>query len=146
MPIPGVMGSVGGLASGPFVSLSPTYNVNDVTVSPTNASASFSLENDGDIARITVSTGGGGTVDVGDWITPRSAAGADYECFVTVDSGALSSGTTGSWLALNTTRTWTLDQTSLGTSTCVFGLQIRRASTGSVLDSTTVTLEAEKTI
>lgn len=141
-----LIGAVAGTMAGARVSLSPTYTVSDLTISPTNASASFSLENDGDVARITVTTGGGGTVDVGDWITPRSAAGAAYEARATVNSGSLSSGTTGSWLALSSTRTWTLNQTSVGTTTCELTVEIRRASTGEVLDSTIVTLEAEKAI
>ena len=131
---------------GPRITLEPTYTVTDITVSPTNASAQFQLQSDGDVARITVTTGGGGTVDVGDWITPISAAGANYEVRATVNSGSLTSGTTGSWLALSSTRTWTLTQTTVASSACELLIEIRNTSTTIVMDSSTVTLQAEKSL
>lgn len=140
MMLAGLLSTIGG----PRVTLEATYTVSDTTVSPTNARASFQLQSDGDVARITVSTGGGGTVDVGDWITPAAAAGANYEVQATVNSGSLTSGTTGSWLALSSTRTWALDQTSVGSSSCELLIEIRLASTGGVLDSAVVTLDATK--
>lgn len=114
------------------------------TVSPTNAAAVYSLQNDGDIE----ATNGTNTVtDVGDWINPRGAAGNTYEARATVTSGSLSSGTTGSWLALGTTRTWTLVGTSgAGFQTCTFTLEIRRASDSVVVDSATIIMEAESTV
>jgi hypothetical protein len=142
MMLAGLLSTIGG----PRVTLEATYTVSDSTISPTNASASFQLQSDGDVARITVSTGGGGTVDVGDWITPAAAAGANYEVRATVNSGSLTSGSTGTWLALSSTRTWSLDQTSLGTSACELLIEIRLTSTGAVLDSTVVSLSAEKSI
>lgn len=135
-----------GAMGGPRITLAPTYTVSDTTVSPTNASAQFQLQSDGDVARITVTTGGGGTVDVGDWITPISAAGANYEVRATVNSGSLSSGTTGSWLALSSTRTWAREQTTVGSSACELLIEIRNASTTVVMDSSTVTLQAEKSL
>lgn len=116
------------------VSISDT-NVNRTVTTPSTATASYSLENDGDIAV--------NGADDGDWITPKAAAGADYECRATVLSGSFTSGTFGSWLALNTTRTWTLVRSTIGTSTASMTLEIRRASDGTVLDSATINFSAE---
>jgi hypothetical protein len=114
------------------------------TVSPTNAAAVYTLQNDGDIE---ATTGTNTISDVGDWINPRGAAGNTYEARATVTSGSLSSGTTGSWLALGTTRTWTLQAVpGVGVLQAVFTLEIRRASDAIVVDSATITLEAESAV
>lgn len=126
---------------GPRVSLSASYNVGDTSISPINASATFSLENDGDVTK---TTGGGGTTDLGDWISPAAAAGANYECYATLNSGTLTSGTTGSWLALNLTRSWNLQRTTVGPSSVSLTIQIRNAASLVVLASTDVTITAEK--
>lgn len=119
--------------------------ISDMTVpattsSPTNATASYSLASDGDID----ATAGTNTiVDRGDWISPQINMSA-YEARVTVTSGALSSGTEGSWLALSSTRTWTVVHSGVGTgsTSCVFTLEIRRASDGVVLDTATISMQA----
>jgi len=78
------------------------------------------------------------------WCTPTSAA-SDYEVLATVVTGSLSSGTTGSWLALSSTQTWTRTA-SVGTSQfCSFTVQIRKIGTSTVLDSATINLEADAT-
>lgn len=111
--------------------------VSKITVSPTAATATYSLQNDGDIE----SHAG----DIGDWITPKDSF-SDYECQMAVVSGSLTSGTTGSYLGLGTTRTWTLTQSVIGTSQFVGTLTIRRASDLTVLDTATITINAEMTI
>ncbi len=111
--------------------------------SPTNATASYSLGNDGDIDR----TAGTNTVsDQGDWISPRTGM-AGYEARATVTSGALTSGTEGTWLSLASTRTWSLTISGVapGSGSCVFTLEIRRALDGVVLDTATITLTAQVT-
>lgn len=116
------------------VSISDT-NVTRTVTTPATATASYALENDGDIA-----VNGS---DDGDWITPKAAAGADYECRATVISGGFTTGTFGSWLALSSTRSWTLVQSGIGTATASMTLEIRRASDGTVLDSATISFTAE---
>lgn len=78
------------------------------------------------------------------WCTPTSEA-SNYEVLVTVTSGSLSSGTSGSWLALSSTRTWTRTASPGNTETCVFTAEIRRIGTTTVLDSATITLVADAT-
>lgn len=76
------------------------------------------------------------------WCTPTSEAG-NYEVFVGVLSGSLSSGTTGSWLALSTTRTWTCTATVGSSQICTIEVSIRRTGTTTTLDTATIELQAD---
>lgn len=88
-------------------------------------------------------TGGGGYVDItGEWVIPTDFASL-YECRVTVTSGSLSSGTSGSWLALTSDRVWTRSRISSGTSECTFTVEIGYAGLNSALISYSVTLTAD---
>lgn len=121
-----------------------TVTIGDEFISSTRvasgtAVSTYTLSSTGDINQ-TVNTN---TTDIGDWITPKSAA-ANYECFATLSSGTLSSGTTGSWLALTSSRSWTRNQSTNGTSTAVIVVQIRKTGTSTVLDTATITLEANR--
>lgn len=69
------------------------------------------------------------------WILPNGAVGSNYECRVTVNSGAFSTGTVSTWLNCDTDRTWTLSRNALGSSSVGFTLEIRRTFDGVVLDS-----------
>ena len=78
------------------------------------------------------------------WVTPTSAGG-DYEVFATVVSGSVSSGTTGSWVATSGSPLWTRAAVVSGTiNTVVLSMQVRETGTATVLDTWTVTLEAER--
>lgn len=142
MPIPGVTSAVVAALLYPRVTLADATIV-DATFSPTNANATYSLTNTGAINSTTVS---GGSVSLGNWVFPTSAAGANYEVRVTVLSGSLTSGTSGSWQALSTTRTWTRNRTASGSSTCVFTVEIRSTSTLALLGFATVSLSAQKDV
>lgn len=80
-----------------------------------------------------------------DWVTPNGAA-SNYECYATLSSGTLSTGTTGSWLSLGTTRDWTVTRSTLGLKSCTFTVDIRKIGTTTILDTITVTIEAEVTL
>lgn len=112
----------------------------DVT-DPADALAGYRLEPDGDISLNQNGTGGA-YVDSADWIVPKGAAGGDYEARATLNSGSVSSGTTGSWLSLSGTLTWERDRTTIGTSSADLTIEIRRASDGAVLGSSNVILTA----
>lgn len=76
------------------------------------------------------------------WCTPTSAA-SNYEVRATMNYGTLASGTVGSWLALSSSREWTVFA-SIGTNEQAgFTVEIRRTGTTTVLDSATITLEAD---
>lgn len=122
------------------IAIGDTLAQSDATT-PSTATATFRLESDGDIGATTANN----TVnDVGDWITPKTNM-ANYECRADVTSGALTSGTTGAWQSLATTRTWTLSKLSgTGVDTAIFTLQIRRASDAVVLSTATITMQASR--
>ena len=90
---------------------------------------SYSLQSDGEVHAST-----GLITHKGDWITPKSRAPGNYEVRATLSSGALSAGSTGTWLPLTTTRTWSV--TVVGSATLT--IEIRDGSgtvkaTGSVV-------------
>jgi hypothetical protein len=93
------------------------------------ASCTYSLENDGDIVH-----GSGAGTDQGDWITPKESF-SNYEARATLTSGALSSGTTGSWLNLGTPRSWVCSVPGEGSQSATLTIEIRRVVGGVVLEA-----------
>ena len=116
-------------AGGLRVSLAAAASVAHIVVDPINAIAGIRLDADGKIYAL---QGGGATVQ-GDWIVPNGAAGAAYEARATVTAGALTTGTTGSWLALNADREWRCTRAGVGVTTATITLEIRAAGFGTVL-------------
>lgn len=109
-------------------------NPSDTAISPSVATATYSLTNAGSVT----STGEAG----GFWLDPQVGM-EDFECRATVTSGSLTSGTTGSWLALSTTRSWTVQQSVVGTKLATMTIEIRRIGETTVLGSATVSFSAE---
>lgn len=99
---------------------------------PSSASCSYSLLNDG-------SSDEGGTSNR--WLV-GSTNGAAYDARVTVTSGSLSSGTTGGWVNLGTTRNWNVSRSSLGEKSCTFTVEIALAGTTTPIDTATVSITA----
>lgn len=109
------------------------------STSPTDADAGYRLSNTGGAFEL---KNGAATAISGEWLSAGSAS--DYEVRATLSSGTLSSGTTGSWLNLGTTREWhtiRTDNTS-GDTDGVLLIEIRLAATGTVVTSATITLRA----
>jgi hypothetical protein len=76
------------------------------------------------------------------WITPTTTAG-NYEVYVTV-SGDTPTGTLNSWVALSGNPAWSLDAYGSGTFyACDLSFQVRKTGTTTVLDTWTVSLQAE---
>lgn len=82
------MAILAAIGSGFRITLADT-SPSDFVLGGGMATASYSLESDGDIVTAP------GPVDIGDWIAPRHAAGGNWEVRATVLSGALSSGVSG---------------------------------------------------
>jgi hypothetical protein len=125
-----------------------TINANGAT--PTNVTAGYRLGTDGKEYRAQTQTAGGAYQQIAgiEWLDPHDATEADgYECFATLVSGAITSGTTGSWLPLSSNRDWEVTRTNdaLGTDSAQITIQIRRVGTTVVLDSGVITLNAEVT-
>ena len=102
-----------------------------VAVSGVPANIYYQLSTDGDVD-IRDQTR---TLAIEQWIAPASAAPGSYECRATLNSGAISTGTTGTWLALTTNRAWQLITDGSANLT----IEIRNAA-GTVLSSATVTM------
>lgn len=106
---------------------------------PSNASASYSLNSSGAGAGI----GSSSAADAGtnaNWTWLLSGLNSSYQVRATLISGTLSSGTTGSWLTLNTTRTWSVTTGTFKSATLT--IEVRRISDGVICDTATVTLTA----
>lgn len=119
------------------------YGIGELSNFP--ATAQYSLLATGQ-ARGTTSDGTGGTdiVDYpSEWLL--SGVNSDYEVWCTVDSGTVTGSATGSWLLLSTTRSWTKTKPSspIGLLSATITVQIRRVSDSVVLDTATITLDAE---
>lgn len=149
----GTTGTYGAVPSSGTISLRNFYGTSNAVVSINNqnisdtdfgsAQAYYFVTAGGQIQQSTQS-GGINPTNLEQWVTPTSASSL-FEARITITSGALTGGSgTGTWLALSTTRNWYIENSSSGTiEQCVFTIEIRRASTGVVQDSATITLYAE---
>jgi hypothetical protein len=119
------------------------HEIADDQIQPSAALASYALDNSGDIRQ---STTGATNVDIGDWVTPKSAAPGTFQCRATLVSGSIpTTGTMNTWEALTTARSWSRQQNTNGTSTSVILVEIRDG-TGPTLASANITLRATRTI
>lgn len=131
----GIVCMLMGGSSEPEITLAASYSPSRTVTTPATATATFAIENDGDIA-INGS-------DIGDWISGGSVFTSNYEGRLTVNSGSTPSGSaTGSYLNLGTTRSWSLAQSGIGTNSSNCTLEIRNAATTVVKASATVTFTA----
>jgi hypothetical protein len=143
--------SLAGVPSGAIIlptnfynkSAGATVNFNDAVVTAAGVpsqSAGYRINTNGFVYQVV----NGVDTSLGQWVTP-SSAGGNYEVFATVTSGSVSSGTTGSWVATSGSPLWTRVAAISGTiNTVVLSMQVRAVSTTTVLDTWTVTLEAER--
>lgn len=125
----GTGGGGGGGGGGGATLNDATYS--DSVIDPDNASASVSVGG----ASGQVSGTGGATYT---WL--NTGVYTDYQVRATVNSGSVSSGTTGSWLTPG--QTWSRTRTVFGTSSVNLTLEIRRVSDSVVVASAVVSLEA----
>lgn len=121
--------------------------ITDQTVSDLDATAAYAwyFVTSGGQIEYSTQAGGINPVNIEQWCTPTTQA-ANYEVRVTVTLGALSGGSgTGTWLAISGgTRNWYVEEFVSGaTNLCMFTVEIRRTGTTTVLDSATITLEAQ---
>jgi len=147
----GTTGTYGAVPSSGAISIQNFYGTSNTVISITNqliqgnglssAGAWYFLLANGQVQGST-DFNGINPFFIENWVTPTSQA-ANYEALVTIVYGSLSGGTVGSWVALSSNRSWYISTTSIGQTTCEFTVQIRRVGTGTVLDTATITLEAD---
>lgn len=108
-----------------------------LVASPSVANATITVASDG-----TYTTSDG--TPSGNWATPGSVGiGAAYDIRWTVVSGTLTTGTAGTWQSLSSSRTYGRNRTGVGTEQAIGTVEIRDATTLSVLTTSTFTLNAE---
>ena len=109
----------------------------DSVIDPADAFCRYRLNSNGNVEKYT----GGvySTLEV--WLL--SGVNSDYESRVTVNSGSLTSGTTGTWQVLSSSREWIINRTLVGTSSVNLTVEIRRASDAVVLDAATINMTAD---
>ena len=120
-----------------------TVNFADVSVYAVNsgagATAGYRVNDDGfDYSNIN-----GTYTSNQQWVTPTSAGG-NYEINATASGITPSGPTLGSWVATSTDPTWTITRAVVGVNQSILTIEIRRVGTSTVLDTWTVTLEAER--
>lgn len=135
----GILAVLLGNSPGALITIS-NQNITDATGGARNATAGYRLTSGGQAQSQINAT----FTTLEQWCTPTIEA-SNYEVLVTVTSGSLSTGTAGSWLALSSNQTWTRTAVIGTSNTCVFTAEIRRVGTATVLDSATITLEADAT-
>ena len=103
--------------------------------------ATFTLDNAGLASETTLP---GGTIGhAPEWLSAGTPA--NYDCRWTTLSGTLSTGTSGTWQNLGTTRAWSRNAgAGVGVMTCRGTLEIRDAATLIVLATATIQLDAER--
>ena len=126
-------------AAGPAFALTNQSITSNHATSPY---AAYTVRRNGEIGKETTE---GGSSLVEYWVDPRSSAVCDaFEVRVTMTSGTLSAGTSGSWLALTSDRDFSVSMATNGTKAATFTVEIRYAS-GAVVASATITLTANNT-
>jgi hypothetical protein len=129
---------MGGGGSG-IVNPIPINNFSDIAIDPADATAALIFNSDG-------SGEMNGTVsNPFSWFEPETVGiGSSYWIRLTVNSGTSPSGTVGVWLALSSSRSWTLTRTTIGVSTGNYTLEIASDSGGvSVVASASITMTAD---
>lgn len=127
----GTGGGGGGSAQVDFVSRSAYHS----EVTPTDATATWQ----------TTAAGADTSSNEAARTWLLSGVAADYELMVTVESGALTSGTAGVWQSMNATLTYTKTRTTniAGQSDVQMSCYVRRASDAVVIAAFFVTITAE---
>lgn len=133
-----VFGGGGGGGGGAVISLPPLISVDASFPGPDAVSSTLSFDNDG---QFVASNDPGASIN---WQTPDGTdVGDGYEIRLTLTSGTMTAGTTGSWLTFP--QAWTKTRSLPGFSEVEGTLEIRLASTGEVLATGLVTMSAEMT-
>jgi len=133
-----LLGTAGGGGSAVTITVSPqfidAYNAG-------SASAAYQLNLNG---KANQSINGGAYTLLENWCVPASEAG-NYECYATLVSGVPDGGSaaTGAWLALTSTRFWSVTRSTTGSSEVILDIGIRRVGDPTIIASGDITLYAE---
>lgn len=136
-----------GKASGATMSFNEWYGASNLTIN-FNGGTTYASSLNTAVASVQFNSTGSMTVsgtgysNIG-WASPTSTGlGAGYELRATRTSGS-ATGTTGTWLSLSSNRGYTLTSSNGLLLTSTFLFEIRAVGTTTVIDSETITLQAE---
>lgn len=143
-PAGGVWVRVSGVWQKAYSAVNLTNRGPNAWVNAGSATAQLQLNSDGSLKETDYSTNGNNTLTAvsGQW--KLGGTNSDYEARMTVNTGSLTSGPTGTWDALSTTRDWTLVRSTSGVVIASCTLEIRMAGSTTVIASATIDFEAEK--
>jgi hypothetical protein len=108
------------------------------------AEVTFYVNSNGSVQATTFNSG---IVDSYDWITPTTGS-TTYFVRATLNSGSLTSGTTGTWLALTSDRSWSVQRLENNPGLQIANLTIAISSNSSgtnIVASASISLQAEVT-
>lgn len=109
----------------------------DYGFDPNSSQITYTVNSNGSVS---VDGSNYGNLSAYDWITPKPPVSTHY-VRVTPTSGSLSSGATGTWLALSSSKAWTLKQVGPGAKSCTFTVEIATDSGGvNIVASASVSL------
>lgn len=140
------------VSSFPYGNMQPALRVSllggtaqHFSLTPTDATASYSIVSSGPSLGLEQKTQGGSTTTIGNWL--RTGSLSDYDVRATLNSGTSPAGSgVGTWLNLGTSRFWSLTDTGpVGPPiTCNLTIEIRDASTLAVLTSAVVVITVQE--
>lgn len=117
-----------------------TNTYTNTTFDPGTAGVTLAINSNGSL---TATGDNVGPLDSYDWITP-TAGSTTYFVRATLIGGSFSTGTTGTWLALTSNRTWSVSQSGAGTQTANATFEIASDSGGTnVVASANIILTAD---
>lgn len=122
-----MMAAAGGTGLPQVIDPIPVTKLEDEVTTPTGASCSVALTRAG-----LITTTGNGSSAGAVWCVPKtSTVGDGYWVKLDVTVGSAPTGSaTGSWLQLNSTRTWTWAPAGIGSTFATFNLRIAEDSGG----------------
>lgn len=129
-------------SSGDTISLAGTGTTWEDSVEGVPAGTTFGVHTDG----LWYATGDNfGNLGSGTWCTPTANAG-NYSVRWTITNGTLTSGTSGTWLAVTSNRTWYVQRSLTGSKQCIGTVEIAATSnTAVILATSSVTILATVT-
>ncbi len=116
--------------------LAASSSIGERAIGSGNASGGVQFNSDGSISYPAVLSQSG-AADVPYWHNlPATGIGSGYWVRATVTAGTLTSGTTGSWLALSSNQLWTKGPSGTGSATCSLTFEFSTDAAGATIVST----------
>jgi hypothetical protein len=117
-------------------------SLTDYDPTGTAAQVAYQIDSDGDVKYFLTALADSGILH--EWYS--GASPSSYEVRATLNSGAVTAGTTGSWLTCGSDQSWEVAQAGVGSAAADLTIEIRSAGSGSVLASANMVMNAVVTV